>query len=463
MKAWKQRKTCSKGLFRGIKVEKTPSKVEAKKTSFVKTYLERIAAFSPNARKYLIGTIIYGSAIGVYQLLFNFYVLSLGYNEAVLGNLVTARSATSLIVALPMGYLANRIGHKRAFILGHSGMGVAILMMVLYPSVPIFVVMNIVIGLAQSLTAITMGPFLMENSGETERTYLFSFSSGLSMTASSIGQWVGGYLPTWAGTRLAVSATSATAYAWALGIIVIGVAVSLIPIFMISQNRAKDSNLASFAPINYMRKNPGKLSKLILPILFTSIGAGMIMPFMNVFFRNVHNLSDASIGVLFAWGSLAMGIGLLLAPALAEKFGKIQVVVATQGLSIPFLALLGFAPWFGVAATAYYFRLVLMNMSSPVYTTFTMEQVEPESRAMVASLSSMASNFGWAFSPTFSGYFQVNYGFAPPFLITIFFYIASVAMYYFWFWKGRRLPSANPLDLEVSPQPADCPDKVLDA
>ena len=62
-----------------------------------------------------------------------------------------------------------------------------------------------------------------------------------------------------------------------------------------------------------MRKNPGKLSKLILPILFTSIGAGMIMPFMNVFFRNVHNLSDASIGVLFAWGSLAMGIGLLCA------------------------------------------------------------------------------------------------------------------------------------------------------
>ena len=334
--------------------------------------------------------------------------------------------------------------------------------MVLYPSVPIFVVMSIVIGLAQSLTAITMGPFLMENSGETERTYLFSFSSGLSMTASSIGQWIGGYLPTWAGVRLAVSATSATAYAWALGVIVIGVAVSLIPIFMISQNRAKDSSLAAFAPINYMRKNPGKLSKLILPILFTSIGAGMIMPFMNVFFRNVHNLSDASIGVLFAWGSLAMGIGLLLAPALAEKFGKIQVVVATQGLSIPFLALLGFAPWFGVAAVAYYLRLVLMNMSTPVYTTFTMEQVEPESRAMVASLSSMASNFGWAFSPTFSGYFQVNYGFAPPFIITIVFYIASVAMYYFWFWKGRSLPSAAPISLEVNPQPADCPDKVLD-
>jgi len=57
--------------------------------------------------------------------------------------------------------------------------------------------MNIIIGIAQSLTAIAMGPFLMENSGEKERTYLFSFSSGMSTTATSIGQWVGGYLPTW--------------------------------------------------------------------------------------------------------------------------------------------------------------------------------------------------------------------------------------------------------------------------
>jgi len=121
--------------------------VEAKKPSLFKTYLERIAAFSPNARKYLIGAIIYGSAMGVYQLLFNFYVLSLGYNEAVLGNLVTARSATSLIVALPMGYLANKIGHKRAFMIGYGGVGLAILFMLLLPSVPMFVVMNIIIGL----------------------------------------------------------------------------------------------------------------------------------------------------------------------------------------------------------------------------------------------------------------------------------------------------------------------------
>jgi len=117
---------------RGINLAEPQPLSGEEKSSVLKTYWARMAAFSPNAWKYLIGVMIYGAAMGVYQLLFNFYALSLGYNEAVLGNMVTARSATSLIVALPMGYIANKIGHKNAFILGYSGVGLAILVMLLF-------------------------------------------------------------------------------------------------------------------------------------------------------------------------------------------------------------------------------------------------------------------------------------------------------------------------------------------
>jgi MFS family permease len=141
-----------------------------------------------------------------------------------------------------------------------------------------------------------------------------------------------------------------------------------------------------------------------------------------------------------------MGLGLLAAPPLAERFGKIQIVVITQGLSIPFLILLGFAPLFWVSALAYYIRVALMNMSSPVYQTFVMEQVDPTSRAMVASLVSMSWNFGWAISPTISGILQVRYGFGPPFLGTIILYIISVFLYwFFWLRKSGYKETAPPL------------------
>jgi MFS family permease len=122
---------------------------------------------------------------------------------------------------------------------------------------------------------------------------------------------------------------------------------------------------------------------------------------------------------------------------LAERLGKIQVVVITQALSVPFLILLGFAPWFWLSAAAYYVRLTLMNMSNPVYQTFVMEQVDPTARATVASLVSMSWNFGWAFSPTISGALQVKYGFGPPFLGTITLYIISITLYWLFFWRGR--------------------------
>jgi MFS family permease len=152
------------------------------------------------------------------------------------------------------------------------------------------------------------------------------------------------------------------------------------------------------------------------------------------------------IGVLFAWGSLAMGLGLLAAPPLADRFGKIQIVVITQGMSIPFLILLGFSPLFWISGVAYYIRVALMNMSSPVYQTFVMEQVEPASRAMVASLVSMSWNFGWAISPTISGILQVRYGFGPPFMGTIILYIISVFLYWFFWWrKSEARQPAPPL------------------
>jgi MFS family permease len=73
-----------------------------------------------------------------------------------------------------------------------------------------------------------------------------------------------------------------------------------------------------------------------------------------------------------------------------------------------------------------------------VYQTFVMERVGPEARATAASLASMAWNFGWAFSPTISGWLQVRYGFGPAFVGTIVLYALSTAMYWAFFGEGWR-------------------------
>ncbi len=403
----------------------------------ISEYAARIKMFRPNARLYLVNVILSGLSMGIFRLLFNFYALSLGFNEALLGRLVTTSSTTALLVALPVGYLADRLGRKNSLIIGGVMTSLSIAGMVVFRVETAFYAFNALMGFSQSLWMITMSPFLVENSGEEERTYLFSMGHGLQMLSAFAGNWLGGYLPGWFGLWNDVAATDTAAYAGAISVVALMYALGALPLFFLSRNRMVGDARSVFTPIQYALQHPVLLSKLILPSLVISIGAGLVMPFMNVFFREVHHQPDPVIGTLFAWGSLAMGVGLLVSPVLADRFGKIPVVVVSQALSVPFLIILGFAPWFVVSAGAYYVRLALMNMSNPIYQAFVMEKVEPDSRATVASLSSMAWNFGWAFSPTISGDWQVRYGFGPPFIGTISLYIVAITMLWFFFMRGK--------------------------
>ncbi len=413
--------------------------------SVLRTYGGNLAAFQPNARLYLSAQVLSGAAMGVYRLLFNFYVLSLGYDETLLGILVTANSLTALLVALPMGYLADAIGRKASLVLGSVINSLALLSAVLFPQAWVLVGANVLSGAAQGLMGATGGPFLMENSSERERTYLFSFAQGLLMTSVFVGNWVGGYLPTWMANRLGVLPTSAEAYRLALGAVVVVIGMAAVP-YLLLRAPKRTSERSSFASPAFFIQERGLLARLITPLLATSLGAGMIMPFLNVFYRQVHDLPDATIGTLFAWGSLAMAIGLMIAPPLADRYGKIQLVVVSQALSIPFLAIMGYAPY-ALSAGAYLIRLALMNMSGPVYQTFVMEKVAPERRATVASLSSMAFNFGWAFTPSISGWLQTNYGFGPIYAWTIILYVLSTYLYWVFFWRGsgEKEPVLHPI------------------
>lgn len=399
-------------------------------------YAGKIRLFSPNARLYLGYTVLNGMAFGMFRLLFNFYALSLGFNEANLGQLLTVTNLVALLTALPAGIIGDRIGRKQTLILASLLTTTAVFGTVLWRESMSFYLFSAVLGMGQSLSGVTLGPFIMENSGEEERTYLFSFSFGIQMIAGFVGNWLGGQLPGWWGTAVNADASSATAYGLTMAIIGGIAALSLIPLAFIKKpKQSAHDKKRQLSPLEYARKKPKLLAKLILPIFVTSLGAGLLMPFMNIYYRHNYAASDGTIGTLFALGSLAMAIGLLSAPPLAERYGKMKIVVVSQALSIPFLAVMGFAPWFWLSAAAYLVRLMLMNMSNPVYQAFVMEQVDEDARATVASLVSMSWNFGWAFSPTISGWLQVTIGFAPVFIGTMLSYVVAIFLY--WRFFGR--------------------------
>jgi MFS family permease len=85
------------------------------------------------------------------------------------------------------------------------------------------------------------------------------------------------------------------------------------------------------------------VAKLILTSALISFGAGFVIPLFNVFFHQGLHAPEHRIGFTVGAGNAFLAAGALLVPLLTERLGKIQTVVVTRMLSIPFIFLIAFS------------------------------------------------------------------------------------------------------------------------
>lgn len=408
-------------------------------------YWGRVRGFNQNARLYLLSAAIAGVGTGVFRLLFNPYALALGFTKANLGEFASAVNMTALVVSLPLGLLADVLGRKRALVLRSASLGLGVSLIVFFHTYFALLAGNVLVGVGLSLLRVVQSPFLAENSTPANRPYLFSLTSATRMAAMFVGNLVGGALPHFFGAHFGIAISQPVRpYVYSIGLAAVAIWASVFPLFALTDKTPhRHSKAEILAPIAHMVRQRGVVAKVAAPYLLISFGAGLFMPFMNVFYMQKFHLSTAEVGTLFALGSLMMGAGFFIAPPLADKLGKVRLVAFSQGLSIPFLAIMGFAPWYWLSALGYLMRLLLMNMSNPQYNAFVMEQVSEESRALTSSTLSMIWNFGRAISPLAAGYIWEKFGFSPLFVGAGVLYSFAVALYVpFFLLKGKgKVPS----------------------
>lgn len=409
----------------------------------MRDYWNKLRLFSHNARLIMIVSFLTGLAIGGYRLLFNFYALSLGnnYNEAFLGTLQTLQSLAAILAALPVAYLAGRFRHKPLLLLVSTLSSLSLIGMVLLPVQASLIAFRMLFGVALAGREVIVAPFLLANTDDDERQWVFSFNLGLTMTATFIGNTIGGSLPTLYANILNISPTDTLAYQAAIGTLAGMAALGLIPLIFVRPS--KTSTRTRDLPWHLLRDYGWLLLPYFLPQILVGLGAGLMQPFMNLYFRSVYAQPDPVIGLVFASGAISMAIAQFVAPPLADRRGKINVVILSQALSIPFLLILGIgafaAPsgigsvwfWFILAAIAFNVRLGLMNMGNPVYQTFMLDQVPNKVSALAVSLSSISFQFGWFVMPQVSGELQVRfgeYGFVPIFFSVAALYFGAVVL-----------------------------------
>ncbi|MBI3739710.1 MAG: MFS transporter, partial [Chloroflexi bacterium] len=200
--------------------------------------------------------------------------------------------------------------------------------------------------------------------------------------------------------------------------------------------------------------------KMALPNILIGFGAAILIPYMNVFFKDKFDISDALLGLLFSLSSLLIGVGSILAPRLSTRVGgKVKAVVVTQFGSLVFLLMIGFSPLLWLSSIAFLLRTTLMNMAAPLYSAFCMEHTPEHRQGFVNSILNLSWNIGWAIGPYVSGVVQERYGFTPLFIATAVLYFLAVTLTWNFFVRMEsHLQEASPLEPIPAPLPPSAPE-----
>ena len=409
--------------------------------SFWSRFDLREVRFGRNARLFLLSTLIDGIGFSGSQLFFNFYILSLGHSREFLGLVNSIPFLAGLVLGLPLGALSDRIGHRRAMLLGLGLMFSMFAVVATTSSTAILVGAIALYGVGSTLYYLSTTPFMAGVSSTEDRPYLFSLNVALQTLSSAVGNLLAGFLPGWLGVMLAVPVDGPQVYRSVLLLSLAAGSLSIVPLILMRDQKAP---AGASAQMTSVRKVVRALAlpvvrKLALPNLLIGIGAAILIPYMNVFFKERFGLPDSMLGLLFGLSAILTAAGTLLGPRLAERLGsKIRAVVFTQGLSIVFLLLLGFWPGLIVAAGAHLIRAALMNMAAPLYSAYGMERAPLDQRALVSSVLYLTWQTGWAFGPYVSGFVQERWGFGPLFVTTSIVYVLAVTATWVFFHSGEE-------------------------
>jgi len=405
-----------------------------------KDYIRRMGSFSPNAKLFLIGNILLSISGGIWGVIFNLYLLDVGFRKDFVGYMLSVGELAMGLGALPAGLLCDRIKRRRSFLLAISSGAILGFVQVFTVNGTVLLVTSLLSGgISSALYIVAWAPFIVEHSSPKERVYLFSMSSVLGWIFGMVGNIIGGILPeTFAiflNTNTSDFLVSRTTLVCALAFQLAG----LVPLYIVKEaigSPSEQPKTFSFKSI----KSRATISKLVLVTALMGLGSGFIVPLFNVFFESKLGASKAEIGTVFALGQIGVAVGTLLMPAVAAKLGKVKTVSTVELLSIPFILAIVLSPNLAWATTPYIVRGSLMNMVGPLRDSFSMEVVYASERATTSGLNGMFWSVLRAGGTAVAGGMMEGGDFFSPYVLTTVLYATSSILYLFFFSK------TNPVD-----------------
>ncbi|MCS0788178.1 MFS transporter [Cytobacillus firmus] len=410
--------------------------------AFYKEWAGQFKGYNRNIKLAFMTNILTQIGFGIFMVIYNFYIRELGYSESVNGQIISMTALATALILVPAGIVSDRIGRKRAMLFGAVATGVAMLFRSMVEMQELLILFAFFTGMTTAFLQVSGIPWLAENSKADQRVHLFSIHFAIMTGANVIGNLSGGILT----DAFSLFVDQLTSIRITLLIGSVFFIAGLVPILRFAE-APKDKNdvrgLKGFS-FKISAKNEGVkiIAMFAFAQLLIGIGAGLVIPYLNLYFADRFEASNSAIGIIISLGQAATAFAMIIGPVVVRKVGEVRAVVILQLMSLPFLLLTAYTENLWLAAIGFLFRQALMNAGNPIQMSLMMSRVNDSMKGLANSVNQMVFNLGWAVMGPVSTGIVMRYGdywgYALVFSITASLYLIG-SLYFFFVFKNYKM------------------------
>ena len=362
----------------------------------------------------------------LFFLILNIYLSKNSFTDSEIADLISYRFLAVILLSYPLGYFISFKRLRIFFVISSALLpivAISLVLMIQYSVHDYLKTIFFIWGILFTMFQVCVLPYIMRYSSKKNQTYSISLSFATHSTAMVI-----------AGLIIYIASN--------FFLIDEGEILMIISCFgfvSVFYSLQINEPVYSFNIDNNDRKYNWKLIlQCVLPTLVIAVGAGLTIPFINLFFFHSFNIDSAGFALIGGTTSLLVAFSSLIVPFVKKEFGFRKSIINTQLIAVFALISLSTTAYFNEYSYVVYFaiffyvmRAPLMNMAAPLTSELTMIYVGKKNQEMLSAIVAAIWSGSWFFSSQiFKILVDSDYNYSEIFYITSALYLLGIFLYY---------------------------------
>jgi len=370
----------------------------------------------------LCARIVRTFAYGFLSVILAIYLKLIGFDNILIGIILSVTLINSIIFTLFASFYADRIGRRNTLLLYTIMMSISGIIFFVTEN-PLALIIAALLGTLNITGSETSAFLSIEQSilpqtikDNRKRNTLFGFYNMAGTFAMGAGILIAN-LPIIIENELEFDKIYAIKLLFLfyslLGMLVLGIYLKLSSAIEIKKEKTSKPIAEILTPKS--KKIVSKLSGLFAIDSFA--GGFAIQSIVSFWFFTKFDIDLSILSYIFSIGSVLTAFSYIIAAKIADKIGLINTMVFTHIPSNILLILLAFAPTLEMAIVFYMIRMALSQMDVPTRQSYIVGVVEENERTASAGITNMSRNIAQAISPSITGYIIGVLSLSAPFVI----------------------------------------------